>query len=67
MEFIAGKDGALRRVVSVGAELVPFEEWQRREARRAVPRCACGKPCGSGSARTCGDRERIDTLTASRG
>jgi hypothetical protein len=57
-------NGGLRRVVTVEDELVPWEEWQRRELERSVRRCACGQVCAAGSARTCGSRECIDRLTA---
>jgi hypothetical protein len=63
-EFLLLRHGELRRVVTVEGELVPYEQWQRREVERTVRRCACGQVCAAGSARTCGSRECIDRLAA---
>jgi len=63
-EFLLLWHGELRRVVTVEDELVPYEQWQRREVERNTRRCACGLVCAAGSARTCGSRECIDRLTA---
>jgi hypothetical protein len=63
-EFLLLRHGELRRVVTVEGELVPFEQWQRREVERTVRRCACGQVCAAGSARTCGSRECINRLAA---
>lgn len=63
-EFLLRPDGILARVVTVEGELVPWDEWDRRERERNVRRCACGRVCGAPSARTCGDRECVDRLTS---
>lgn len=63
-EFLLLRGGGLQRVVTVEGELVPFDEWKRREFERTVRRCACGQVCAAGSARTCGSRECIDRLAA---
>ena len=63
-EFLLTRHGELRRVVTIEGELVPWDEWKRRELERCVRRCACGQVCAAGSARTCGSRECIDRLAA---
>lgn len=63
-EFLLLRGGGLQRVVTMGGELVPWDEWKRRELERTVRRCACGQTCAAGSTRTCGRRECIDRLTA---
>ncbi len=63
-EFVLMRHGGLRRVITVDGELVPWDEWQRREAELNTRRCACGLVCGAGSAQTCGSRECIDRLVA---
>jgi hypothetical protein len=62
MEFLACAYGVLLRVVTVDGHLIPWERWQRRELERATRRCACGRPCGSGTSRTCGSGECIARL-----
>ena len=61
-EFLLLSSGGLLRVVTLDGELVPYDEWKRRELERSVRRCACGRICAAGSARTCGSRECIDRL-----
>jgi hypothetical protein len=63
-EFLLLRGGGLQRVVTMEGELVPWDEWKRRELERTVRRCACGQICAAGSARTCGSRECIDRLAA---
>ena len=63
-EFLLLRGGGLLRVVSLEGELVPWDEWKRRELERTVRRCSCGRTCAAGSARTCGSRECIDRLAA---
>jgi hypothetical protein len=63
-EFLLLRGGGLLRVVSLGGELVPWDEWKRRELERTVRRCSCGRTCAAGSARTCGSQECIDRLAA---
>jgi hypothetical protein len=63
-EFLILGHGGLQRVVTIDGELVPWDEWKRRELERSVRRCACGQVCAAGSARTCGSRECIDRLAA---
>jgi hypothetical protein len=63
-EFVLLRHGELRRVVTIEGELIPWDEWKRRELERCVRRCACGQVCAAGSARTCGSRECIDQLAA---
>jgi len=63
-EFLLLRDGELRRVITIEGELVPWDEWKRREQEMNTRRCACGQVCAAGSARTCGSRECIDRLTA---
>jgi hypothetical protein len=62
-EFLLRPDGILARVVTVEGELVPWDEWDRRERERNVRRCACGRVCGAPSALTCGDQECIGRLS----
>lgn len=63
-EFLLARHGELRRVVTIDDELVPWDEWKRRELELSVRRCSCGQVCAAGSARTCGSRECIDRLAA---
>lgn len=63
-EFLLLRGGGLQRVVTVEDELVPWDEWKRREVERSIRRCSCGRICAAGSARTCGSRECIDRLAA---
>jgi hypothetical protein len=63
-EFLLLRGGGLLRVVSLDGELVPWDVWKRREVERSVRRCACGRICAAGSARTCGDQACIDRLIA---
>jgi hypothetical protein len=66
-EFLLTRDGGLRRVITLDGELVPWDEWKRRELERSVRRCACGRICAAVSARTCGSRECIDRLASDAG
>lgn len=63
-EFLLLRHGELRRVVTIEGELVPWDEWKRRELELKTRRCACGQVCAAGSARTCGSQECIDRLAA---
>jgi hypothetical protein len=63
-EFLLLHGGGLQRVVTMEGELVPWDEFKRRELEASIRRCACGRPCAAGSARTCGSRECIDRLAA---
>lgn len=63
-EFLLLRHGELRRVITIDGELVPWDEWKRRELELKTRRCACGQVCAAGSARTCGSRECIDRLAA---
>ena len=54
--------GGLLPVHDTGTELVALGAWLRRQEEAAARRCACGKPCGSPSARTCGGAECIAAL-----
>jgi hypothetical protein len=63
-EFLLLRSGELRRVVTIEDELVPWDQWKRREDELKTRRCACGQVCGAGSAQTCGSQECIDRLPA---
>ncbi len=63
-EFLLLGSGGLLRVVTIDGELVPWDEWKRRELEMNTRRCACGQVCAAGSARTCGSRECIDRLAS---
>jgi hypothetical protein len=39
-EWLLMSDGRIRRVVTVGTELVAYDAWQRARIRK----CACGAP-----------------------
>lgn len=54
--------GGLSPVHDTGTELVALSAWLRRQEEAAARRCACGRPCGSPSARTCGGAECIAAL-----
>jgi hypothetical protein len=54
--------GGLLPVHDTGTELVALGAWLRRQEEAAGRRCACGRPCGSPSARTCGGAECIAAL-----
>jgi hypothetical protein len=54
--------GGLLPVHDTGTELVALSAWLRRQEEAAARRCACGKPCGSPTARTCGGAECIAAL-----
>ena len=54
--------GGLLPVHDTGTELVALGAWLRRQEEAAARRCACGRPCGSPSARTCGGAGCIAAL-----
>ena len=54
--------GGLLPVHDTGTELVALSAWLRRQEEAAARLCACGRPCGSPSARTCGGAECIAAL-----
>jgi hypothetical protein len=58
--------GGLLPVHDTGTELVALGAWLRRQEEAAARRCACGRPCGSPSARTCGGGECIAALDSQR-
>lgn len=58
-EWLALPDGTLRRVVTVGSELLPPDA----AARAVAPKCACGEPRRARS-QSCGAAECVARLWA---
>jgi hypothetical protein len=56
-EWLLMPDGRIRRVVTVGTELVAYDAWQRARIRK----CACGAPA---IRETCGAAACIARLWA---
>lgn len=56
-EWLLMSDGRIRRVVTVGTELVAYDAWQRARIRK----CACGAPA---IRETCGAAACVDRLWA---
>jgi hypothetical protein len=56
-EWLLMSDGRIRRVVTVGTELVAYDAWQRARIRK----CACGAPA---IRETCGAAACIARLWA---
>ena len=56
-ESLLMPDGRIRRVVTVGTELVAYDAWQRAQIRK----CACGAPA---IRETCGAAACIARLWA---
>ena len=60
VEWLALPDGTVRRVVTVGSELLPPDA----AARAVAPKCACGEPRRA-RAQSCGAAECVERLWAS--
>ena len=60
VEWLALPDGTVRRVVTVGSELLPPDA----AARAVAPKCACGEPRRI-RAQSCGAAECVERLWAS--
>ena len=58
-EWLALPDGTVRRVVTVGSELLPPDA----AARAVAPKCACGEPRRA-RAQSCGAAECVERLWA---
>jgi hypothetical protein len=56
-EWLLLPGGGIRRVVTVGTELVPYDAWLRAQVRK----CACGAPA---IRETCGSPECVAGLWA---
>ena len=61
-EWLALPDGTVRRVVTVGSELLPPDA----AARAVAPKCACGEPRRA-RAQSCGAAECVERLWAGLG
>ena len=59
VEWLALPDGTVRRVVTVGSELLPPDA----AARAVAPKCACGEPRRA-RAQSCGAAECVERLWA---
>lgn len=59
VEWLLMPDGRIRRVVTVGTELVLYDAWQRSRIRK----CACGAPA---IRETCGSAACIARLWAAK-
>ena len=62
VEWLALPDGTVRRVVTVGSELLPPDA----AARAVAPKCACGEPRRA-RAQSCGAAECVERLWAGLG
>lgn len=63
MDYLLHSDGHLSEVHDTGTELVPLAAWTRHLAQASARLCACGRPCGSPSSRTCGEQPCIAALS----
>jgi hypothetical protein len=63
VDYLLHSDGHISEVHDTGAELVPLAAWTRHLAQASARRCACGRPCGSLSSRTCGEQACIEALS----
>ena len=62
VEWLALPDGTVRRVVTVGSELLPPDA----AARAVAPKCACGEPRRA-RAQSCGAAECVERRWAGLG